>query len=100
MAFHLTYLLPRFYYTCTDFNQKICYIDVVKNDSRKILDELQEISTKLENTNRDLSEEERIWKAELDDRRRQGLTGDAAIEHYNDWMDRHGMSHMKVPHLS
>ena len=28
---------------------------------------------------------------ELADRKRQGLTGDAAIKHYNDWMDFHGM---------
>ena len=31
---------------------------------------------------------------------RQGLTGDAAVKHYNEWMDRHGMSHLKVPYLT
>lgn len=71
----------------------------MEDDSRKLLAELQEISTKLETINHDLSEEESIWKAELTDRQRLGLTGDAAIEHYNDWMDRHEMSHLKVPRL-
>ena len=33
-------------------------------------------------------------------RKRQGLTGDAAVKHYNEWMDRHGMSHLKVPYLT
>ena len=28
------------------------------------------------------------------------LTGDAAVKHYNEWMDRHGMSHLKVPYLT
>ena len=41
-----------------------------------------------------------LWAEELADRKRQGLTGDAAVKHYNDWMDRHGMSHLKVPYLT
>ena len=36
------------------------------------------------------------------DRQRKGLTGDAAIAHYNEWMQRYGMEHLmmiKVPKL-
>lgn len=51
---------------------------------------LQDISDNLERINRDLSNCERMWAEELADRKRQGLTGDAAIKHYNEWMARHG----------
>lgn len=36
------------------------------------------------------------------DRQRKGLTGDAAIAHYNEWMQRYGMEHLmmiKTPKL-
>lgn len=61
------------------------------------LKKLQGISDALDNLNRELSDEERVWAEELADRQRLGLEGDAAISHYNDWMDRHGMGHLKVP---
>ena len=61
------------------------------------LKKLQEISDNLDSLNRELNEEEHVWAEELADRQRLGLAGDAAIKHYNDWMDRHGMGHLKVP---
>ena len=61
---------------------------------------LQDISDRLEDIHRDLIAEEKVMAAELAERKRQGLTGDAAVKHYNDWMDRHGMGHLKVPYLS
>ena len=64
------------------------------------LSTLQDISDRLEDIHRDLITEEKVMAAELADRQRLGLTGDAAVKHYNDWMDRHGMNHMKVPYLS
>ena len=64
------------------------------------LSTLQDISDRLEVINQDMDAEERVWAAELADRQRLGLTGDAAVKHYNDWMDRHGMSYLKVPYLS
>ena len=36
------------------------------------------------------------WRKEREERERLGLTGDAAIKHYNDWMDREGMPELKV----
>ena len=64
------------------------------------LSNLQDISDRLEDIHRDLITEEKVMAAELADRQRLGLTGDAAVKHYNDWMDRNGMSHLKVPHLT
>lgn len=64
------------------------------------LSTLQDISDRLEDIHRDLIAEEKVMAAELAERKRQGLTGDAAVKHYNDWMDRHGMGHLKVPYLS
>lgn len=57
----------------------------------------QGISDALDNLNRELSDEERVWAEELAERKRLGLEGVAAIKHYNEWMDRHGMGHLKVP---
>ena len=64
------------------------------------IETLTEISDRLEDIHRDLIAEEKVMAAELADRKRQGLTGDAAVKHYNEWMDRHGMSHLKVPYLT
>ena len=64
------------------------------------LSTLQNISDRLEDIHRDLITEEKVMAAELADRKRQGLTGDAAVKHYNEWMDRHGMNHLKAPYLS
>lgn len=64
------------------------------------LKKLQDISGSLDSLNRELNEEEKVWAEELADRQRLGLKGDAAIAHYNEWMDRHGMGHLKVPYMS
>ena len=37
-----------------------------------------------------------VYRMELEERQRLGLTGDAAVKHYNDYMDKHGMSYLKV----
>lgn len=66
----------------------------------KTVKKLQEISNSLENLDRQMNEEEKVWAEELADRQRLGLEGNAAIVHYNEWMDRHNMSHLKVPFLS
>ena len=62
------------------------------------LKKLQDISDSLGSLNRQMNEEEKVWAEELADRKRLGLEGNAAIEHYNEWMDRHGMEHLKVPY--
>ena len=37
-----------------------------------------------------------VYRAELEERQRLGLTGEAAVKHYNDYMDKCGMSYLKV----
>lgn len=64
------------------------------------LDKLKEISEALEDINFQINREEKVMEEELADRLRLGLEGDAAIAHYNAWMDKHNMGHLKVPYLS
>lgn len=61
-----------------------------------ILTQLQQISNQLDCIGRDMREEERVYAAELEDRLAKGITGDAAVKHYNEWMDKAGMSHLKT----
>lgn len=61
-----------------------------------ILTQLQQISNQLDCIGRDMREEERVWAAELKDRLAKGITGDAAVKHYNEWMDKAGMSYLKT----
>lgn len=61
-----------------------------------ILTQLQQISNQLDCIGRDMREEERVYAAELEDRLAKGITGDAAVKHYNEWMDKAGMSHLKA----
>lgn len=37
-----------------------------------------------------------VARQELIDRQRKGLTGDAAIAHYNEWMQRYDMDNLMV----
>lgn len=61
---------------------------------------LRNISDSLSSLNREINQQERVWAEELADRQRLGLEGAAAVEHYNKWMNSHGMGHLKVPYLS
>ena len=61
-----------------------------------ILTQLQQISNQLDCIGRDMREEERVYAAELKDRLAKGITGDAAVKHYNEWMDKAGMSYLKA----
>ena len=61
-----------------------------------ILTQLQRISNQPDCIGRDMREEESVYAAELDDRLAKGITGDAAVQHYNEWMDKAGMSHLKA----
>ena len=70
------------------------------NYMKDALKKLEDITDKFDALNDQMNDEERVWAEELADRKRQGLTGDAAVKHYNEWMDRHGMGHLKVPYLS
>jgi hypothetical protein len=55
------------------------------------LRELERIANEMDNIGKDLRRYERVWAAELADREAKGLTGDAVIEHYNQWMLDAGM---------
>lgn len=78
---------------CHDFTAVLLNMDYS-------LKKLQGISDALDDLNRELNDEEKVWAEELADRKRLGLEGRAAIAHYNEWMDKHGMGHLKVPYLS
>lgn len=43
-----------------------------------------------------MRKEAAVARQELADRQRKGLTGDAAIAHYNEWMQRYGMEYLMV----
>ena len=47
-----------------------------------------------------IKNEAAVARQELADRQRKGLTGDAAIAHYNEWMQRYGMEHLMVREVS
>lgn len=58
--------------------------------------ELTDILHGMERIGEDMAQENTLYAAELADRKQKGLTGDAAVRHYNDWMDRHGRPDLKV----
>ena len=62
----------------------------------KTLDTLKRIEQDTINLGEIIREEGRVARAELEERQRLGLHGDAAISHYNEWMKRHGMEHLMV----
>ncbi len=64
------------------------------------LKKLEDIAEKLDAINDQMNDEERVWAEELADRKHLGLEVSDAIGHYNEWMDKHGMGHLKVPYLS
>ena len=63
---------------------------------KNILSELKEIERKSLELNKQINEEGRVYAAELRARQAKNLTGDAAIEHYNEWMKRNGMEHLML----
>lgn len=62
----------------------------------RTLSTLQQISDSMEELGNTIYREERVCKEELANRLTKGLTGDAAIKHYNEWMDAAGMKHLIV----
>ena len=63
---------------------------------KEVLKELKGIAKKLEDLNVQMNKEAKVFAAEREERERLGLTGDAAVEHYNEWMKRHGMERLMV----
>lgn len=64
-----------------------------KND---ILTKLIVIETKGRSMGMQMRREAAVARQELADRQHKGLTGDAAIAHYNEWMQRYGMGNLMV----
>lgn len=62
----------------------------------EILESLIVIESKSRSMGMQMRKEAAVARQELADRQRKGLTGDAAIAHYNEWMQRYGMEHLKV----
>lgn len=62
----------------------------------KLLSALRQISDGMEKLGNTMLREEQAYKAELADRLAKGLQGDAAIGHYNEWMEKAGMTHLMV----
>ena len=60
------------------------------------LSRLKTIETKIFDIGQQIRLESNLYSAELEERQRLGLHGDAAIRHYNEWMKRHGMEHLMV----
>lgn len=60
------------------------------------LEQLKSIEKAAEELGERIRKEGDVYEAELADRLKKGLTGDAAIEHYNAWMEAANMSHLKV----
>ena len=63
---------------------------------KNTLEQLKSIEKASEELGNSIRKEGDVYAAELADRLDKGLTGDAAIEHYNAWMEAANMSHLKV----
>lgn len=63
---------------------------------KQTLVQLEEIESKARSLNHQINDEGRVYAAELADRKAKGLTGEAAVKHYNDWMAAHHMEHLMV----
>lgn len=64
-----------------------------------ILKTLQRIEQEVNALGNKMRQEQQILKAELEERLELGLQGDAAIKHYNEWMQHYGMVHMTIEEL-
>lgn len=60
------------------------------------LNTLKRIEQDAEIIGRTIRNESRVYQAELEERLRMGLHGDAAIKHYNEWMKRNGMEYLMI----
>lgn len=67
-----------------------------KNKKSSYTKTIKEIESQMEAIGENIRKEGQVYRAELEERQRLGLHGDAAIRHYNDWMKRYGMEHLMV----
>ena len=57
-----------------------------------VLTRLEAINNKLEQLGLDMAREERLYKAEREERDKLGLTGEAAYQHFIEFMGKHGIT--------
>lgn len=67
-----------------------------KETMRELERELERIERRLFELNNEMRSEALICRQELEERLELGLTGDAAIQHYNDYMEKHEMYHLMI----
>lgn len=63
---------------------------------QQTLDTLKRIEGQTEALGQTIRTEGQVAQAELEERQRLGLHGEAAIKHYNEWMQRYGMADLMV----
>ena len=63
---------------------------------KQVLNTLKRIEYDANEMGKAIRNEGKVYQAELEERQRLGLQGDAAIKHYNEWMQRHGMNYLMV----
>ncbi len=61
-----------------------------------MINELISIEQKIIDIGKQMQLETKVCSMELQERLHLGLTGKAAIEHYNAWMKRYGLNHLIV----
>lgn len=63
---------------------------------KKTLSQLKSIENQARSLNERINNEQRVYEAELKERRQLGLTGEAGRQHYNEWMSAHHMEHLML----
>ena len=71
-------------------------IETGSNSMKQSLGRLHQIESQMEAIGQNIRKEEQVYRAELEERQRLGLHGEAAIKHYNEWMKKYGMEHLMV----
>ena len=63
---------------------------------KQTVERLTKIENQMETIGENIRKEGQVYRAELEERQRLGLHGEAAIKHYNEWMKKYGMEHLMV----
>lgn len=71
-------------------------IQTGSKDMKQTVGRLQKIENQMETIGENIRKEGQVYRAELEERQRLGLHGEAAIKHYNEWMKKYGMEHLMV----
>ena len=71
-------------------------IQTGSKDMKQTVERLTKIENQMETIGENIRKEGQVYRAELEERQRLGLHGEAAIKHYNEWMKKYGMEHLMV----